>query len=142
MEKALVNFSFALMLKVRVPDIQTQKGTWYHKTFEKRGKIRKTKILMSTVWLLKCSKKIKYKCLCEMKCLVCTVIHLVLHHYNFFKFVFIFLWRWTNSNLNLLDLIHLDKNMKTKEMKNQTCWSFKISFQYIWKRAASITCVY
>ena len=34
-----------------------------------------------------------------------------------------------NSNLNLFELIHLDKNMKTKEMKNE-------------KSAASITCVY
>ena len=38
MERTLVTFSLALILKVRVPDIQTQKGTWYHKTFERLEK--------------------------------------------------------------------------------------------------------
>ena len=37
------------MLKVRVADIQTRKGTCYHKTFEKSREIRKIKFRMQTV---------------------------------------------------------------------------------------------
>ena len=64
-----------------------------------------------------------------------------------FKFTFefisvIFFQRFTNSNLNLFELIHLNKNMKTKETKNQTSWFFENSLQYSQKKAASITCVY
>ena len=53
---------------------ETLKGTWYNKTFEEHGEIRKTKIRMWNVWLLTSSqaldikKKIKCKCLNEMKC--------------------------------------------------------------------------
>ena len=56
----------------------------YHKTFDERGEIRRIKIHMWTVWLLAClrafnkKKKIKYKCLNEIKCYVYTVLHLVL----------------------------------------------------------------
>ena len=34
---------------------ETQKDTWYQKTFEKCGDIKKIKIHMWTVWLLSCS---------------------------------------------------------------------------------------
>ena len=58
-QKALVTFNFTLVLKMRIPDIEnfweTQKGTWYHKTFEECGEIRKIKIHMWAVWLLTCS---------------------------------------------------------------------------------------
>ena len=43
--------TFSLMLKVKVPDIQMRKDTWYHKTFEKHRKIRKIKIHMWTASL-------------------------------------------------------------------------------------------
>ena len=46
LQRTLVTFSLLLMLKVRVSDIQTQKGTCYRKTFKKRQKIRKIKIHM------------------------------------------------------------------------------------------------
>ena len=67
-------------IKVRILDIQFQnfretlKVTWYNKTFEEHGEIRKTKIRMWTVWLLtslqslNMKKKIKYKFLIEKKC--------------------------------------------------------------------------
>ena len=42
-------------------------------------------------------------------------------------------------NSNLFELIHLDKNMKTKETKDQTCWFLKIFFQYTQNNTASIT---
>ena len=50
-----------------------------------------------------------------------------------------FLLRWINSDL--FELIHLDKIMKTKETKGQTCWFLKIIFQYTQKNTASITFV-
>ena len=75
-------------IKVRILDIpnfrETQKDTWYHKSFEERGEVRKIKIHMWTVCLLTCSpalnmiKKIMCKCLNEMKCQVYTVLRLVL----------------------------------------------------------------
>ena len=37
--------------------------------------------------------------------------------------------------------IYLDKNMKTKEAKDQTCWLWKILFQYTQKNTTSITFV-
>ena len=67
-------------IKVRILDIQFQnfretlKGTWYNKTFEEHGEIRKTKIRMWTVWLLtslqslNMKKMIKNKFLIEKKC--------------------------------------------------------------------------
>ena len=53
---------------------ETGKGTWYHKTFEERGEIRKIKFHMWTVWLLICSRALNIKkdkvckCLNEIKC--------------------------------------------------------------------------
>ena len=41
----------------------------------------------------------------------------------------------------LFELIHLNKNMKTKETKDQMHWFLKILFQYTQKNTASITCV-
>ena len=49
MQRTPVSFSLRLTLKEAVPGIQMRKGTWYYKTFEKCGKIRKIKILMQTV---------------------------------------------------------------------------------------------
>ena len=40
MQRTLVT----LMLKVMIPGIKMWRGTGYHKTFEKHGKIRKIKI--------------------------------------------------------------------------------------------------
>ena len=34
---------------------ETWKGTWYHRTLEERGEIRKIKVHRWTVWLLICS---------------------------------------------------------------------------------------
>ena len=56
MQRTPVTFSLRLTLKEAVPGIQMRKGTWYYKTFEKCGKIRKIKILMQTVWLIQCSR--------------------------------------------------------------------------------------
>ena len=39
----------------------TQKGTWYHETFEERGEIRKIKIHMWTIWLFTCSRALNMK---------------------------------------------------------------------------------
>ena len=38
-----------------------QKGTWYHKTFNEHGEIRKTKIHLWTIWLLTCSQDLNMK---------------------------------------------------------------------------------
>ena len=42
-------------------------------------------------------------------------------------------------NSSLFELIHLDKNIKAKETKDQTCWFFKTLFRYTQKNTASIT---
>ena len=44
-------------------------------------------------------------------------------------------------NSNLFELIHLQKNMKIKEMKDKTCWFLKILFQYTQKNNVSIICL-
>ena len=127
-QRTLVTFSLTLMLKDRVPDIQTWKGTWYHKTFEKRGKIRKMQIAILFDYLNakgpifdlgRHGKKIKYKCLNEILNIYSIILSIYCIILGFtslklFKtifFVFIFLWRWTNSNLNLFELVHLNKPM-------------------------------
>ena len=61
----------------------------------------------------------KYKCLNKTKCLVYTVLYLVLDHNKLFKtffcfLFFTFLWGWTNSNFNLFELIHLSKKIWKK----------------------------
>ena len=104
MQKNLVTFSLTLILKLRIPDItkllrnakgylisqnfwETRKGTWYHKTFEERGEIRKIKINLLFDYLhvhgpsfnhWRHDKKTKYKSFSEMKCWVYNVLHLVL----------------------------------------------------------------
>ena len=87
-------------------------------------------------------KKIKYKCLNEMKCLVYTVLYWILRQQNFLKQFFLFLYYCGGELIQTLNLFEVIQNMKTKEMKNQTRWFLKILFQYTRKGAASITCVY
>ena len=96
-QRTLVTFSLTLMLKDRVPDIQTWKGTWYQKFLRNAERLEKCKLPCELFDYLNAKgfifdhgrhgKKIKYKCLNEMKCLVYTllylvytVLYLVLHH--------------------------------------------------------------
>ena len=65
MQETLVTVSLVLILKVRILGIpnfrETQKDTWYYKTFDERREIRKIKIHMWTVWLLTCSQALNMK---------------------------------------------------------------------------------
>ena len=63
---------------------ETQKGTWYHKTFEEIREIRKIEIHMWTVWLLACSwtlnmkkGKVQVPQQNEMLSSICTALGLI-----------------------------------------------------------------
>ena len=92
MQKTQVTFSLILIINVRILDIpkflRNVKGYFIPQTSEERGEIRRKKLkhkLTDYLYVHRSSfhhrrheKKMKHKCLNEMKCYVNTVLHLIL----------------------------------------------------------------
>ena len=71
MLRTLVTFSLTSILKLRVPDIHTWKGTCHHKTFEKCWKFRKIKF---TCELLEKKDKVQVPQQYEMLSIYCIIL--------------------------------------------------------------------